>query len=77
MKGSAEILKEALALPTQARAALAESIIDSLDQQTDENAELEWLAEIDRRIKEIDNGSVEMIPWEEAKRRLWTKLSPK
>ncbi len=37
-RDAAEILKEALALPAEARAALADSLLDSLDTEVDENA---------------------------------------
>jgi hypothetical protein len=36
---AAEILKDALALPTEARAALAGSLLESLDTEVDEDAE--------------------------------------
>ncbi len=36
------ILKDALALPTEARAALAGSLLDSLDGEVDEDAEAAW-----------------------------------
>jgi Putative addiction module component len=39
---AAEILKDALALPTEARAALAESLLESLDTEVDEDAEAAW-----------------------------------
>lgn len=35
----AEILKDALALPTEARAALAGSLLESLDTEVDEDSE--------------------------------------
>lgn len=35
-----QILKDALALPPEARAALADSLLDSLDTSVDEQAEL-------------------------------------
>ena len=38
-RDAAEILKDALALPTEARAALAGSLLDSLDTDVDEDAE--------------------------------------
>ena len=37
-RDAAEILKDALALPTEARAALAGSLLDSLDTEVDEDA---------------------------------------
>jgi putative addiction module component len=49
----AEILKEALKLPSEARAALAGTLLDSLDETVDRDAELAWEAEIGTRLKEI------------------------
>lgn len=65
-----KLLNEALKLPPEARAALAGSLLESLDQEVDENAEAAWSAEISKRLREIDSGSVRMIPWSEVRRRL-------
>jgi putative addiction module component (TIGR02574 family) len=71
MKGdAAKILKEALALPTEARAALASSLLDSLDTDVDEDAEAAWATEVNRRAAELDSGAVKTIPWAEVRRRL-------
>jgi len=59
---AAEILKEALALPTEARAALAGSLLDSLDTEVDEDAEAAWATEVTRRVTELDSGAVKTIP---------------
>jgi putative addiction module component (TIGR02574 family) len=67
---AAEILKDALALPTEARAALAGSLLDSLDTEVDEDAEAAWAAEVSRRVGELDSGMVQTIPWAEVRRRL-------
>ena len=67
---SVELLREALKLPPEARAALAGSLIDSLDQEVDEGAEAAWEAEIERRLAELDSGSVKPVPWSEARRRI-------
>lgn len=64
------LLKEALKLPPEARAALAGSLLDSLDQEVDENAEAAWQVEIDRRLRELDSGTVKPVPWSEARRRI-------
>ncbi len=63
----AEILNEALKLPADARAALAGTLIDSLDDSVDADAESAWETEIARRLREIDEGKVKMIPWAEAR----------
>ncbi len=66
----AEILKEALKLSPEARAALAGTLIDSLDEVVDRDAESAWEAEIVMRLKEIDEGKVNLIPWAEARARI-------
>jgi putative addiction module component (TIGR02574 family) len=66
----AEILKEALKLPPEARAALAGTLLDSLDDIVDQDAETAWEAEIVMRLKEIDEGKVIMVPWAEARARI-------
>jgi len=65
-----EILKEALKLPPEARAALAGTLLDSLDETVDRDAESAWEAEIVMRLKEIDEGKVNLIPWAEARARI-------
>lgn len=65
-----ELLKKALALPPEARAALAGSLLESLDDTVDEAAEEEWNKEIARRIQELDSGKVKPIPWAEARRQV-------
>jgi len=65
-----DLLKEALKLPPEARAALAASLLDSLDQEVDEDAEAAWHAEIDGRLKDLDSGKVKPVPWSEARRRI-------
>jgi len=65
-----ELLKKALALPAEARAALAGSLLDSLDDTVDVSAEEEWNKEIARRIAELDSGKVKPISWAEARRQV-------
>jgi putative addiction module component (TIGR02574 family) len=71
-----ELLKKALALPPEARAALASSLFESLDEEpADEGVEAAWSEEIKRRIEDIESGKAEMIPYEEVRRRLAALLS--
>ncbi len=65
-----DLLKEALKLPPEARAALAGYLLESLDQEVDEGAEAAWQVEIDRRLRELDSGKVKPIPWSEARRKI-------
>jgi putative addiction module component (TIGR02574 family) len=71
MKRAADkVLKDALELPVEARAALVDSLLDSLDPALDPDAEKLWQAEILRRAREIDEGTVQLIPWSELRSRL-------
>jgi len=65
-----KLLDEALDLPQEARAALAASLIDSLDDDVDEGAEAAWETEIAQRVQEVREGKVEMVPWSEARRQI-------
>jgi putative addiction module component (TIGR02574 family) len=69
-RDAAEILKNALDLPPEARAALIGSLVESLDTEVDEDAEEAWCVEIRRRLEEIDNGAAKLVPWSEARRLL-------
>jgi putative addiction module component (TIGR02574 family) len=71
---AAEVLSDALALPAEARAALIDSLVDSLHQAIDEGAEEAWKEEIDRRLQQIDGGAVELVSWEAARRRSRSRL---
>jgi putative addiction module component (TIGR02574 family) len=64
-----ELLKKAMALTPQARADLASSLIDSLDQTVDEDVEAAWQEEIARRVEELESGKVKTSPWTEVRRR--------
>lgn len=69
-----ELLRDALSLPPEARAALADSLLDSLDTEVDEDAADCWREEIHRRLEQIDSGAVEFVPWDEALLTLRARL---
>ena len=73
-RDASEILKEALALPLEARAALADYLWDSLDPEVDSDVEESWRHEIRRRLIDLDSGAVAAVPWAEARARLLAKL---
>jgi putative addiction module component (TIGR02574 family) len=66
----AEILKKALDLPPEARAAIAGSLLDSLDQTVDDDAESAWENEVLLRLKDLEEGTVNPVPWAEARGRI-------
>lgn len=69
-----DVLKRAMALPSEARAALAGALLESLDETVDESAEAEWDREIARRIEELDSGRVRTISWADARREIAATL---
>ena len=70
-----ELLQKALALPEADRAALAGSLLESLDQVVDADAEVAWRDEISRRISDLDSGRAKTVPWEELRNRLTARLA--
>jgi putative addiction module component (TIGR02574 family) len=65
-----KLLKEALKLSPEARAALASSLLESLDEAVDEGAEAAWAEEISKRVRELDSGAVAPVPWPGARRMI-------
>lgn len=65
-----DLLKKALELPAEARAALAGSLLESLDETVDPLAEREWNEEIMRRIRELDSGRVKPVSWADARSQI-------
>ena len=65
-----QLLAEMLRLPSEQRAALAGELIQSLDQEVDEDAAAAWSVEISRRLERLDSGRATTVPWSEARRRI-------
>lgn len=62
---SEQILKDALALPPQERAALLERLLISFQSSPDPNLEELWLREAEERLEAYDRGELETVPMEE------------
>ena len=63
-----QLLAELLQLPAQVRARLAESLIASLDEDTE--VEQAWGAEVERRVAGLDAGNARTRPADEVLRSL-------
>jgi putative addiction module component (TIGR02574 family) len=74
MQDAQELLKKALALPDRERADLAGGLIDSLDDNVDENAEAAWQEEIVRRLEDVQSGKVKTTSWDEVRQKGRTLL---
>ena len=55
-----KIVSEALGLPAQARAFVAEKLIESLDAEPGEELSPAWREEVSKRCREIEQGLVEL-----------------
>lgn len=76
MELSAEqIAQAALALPSDARALLADRLVESLDPADEGPIRQLWTAEAMRRRDEVRNGQVRTIPAEEALARVKRSVS--
>ncbi|MFO0592032.1 MAG: addiction module protein [Polyangiaceae bacterium] len=66
------VLAAALRLPVKARAAVVVELLESLDavEQPAEEVEAAWAEEIQKRLDEVDAGTVTPVPWTEARRRI-------
>lgn len=83
MSAFASLLTQALQLPHDERAELAMQLLRSLEpdnegELTTDEWEAAWSAEIDRRVREVDDGRVELLDGDEvhAAVRAWLDARP-
>jgi putative addiction module component (TIGR02574 family) len=72
-RSARELFEEALRLDPEERATLMRLLIENLDAESEEGVEDAWRVEIERRMAELDSGSVQTIPWEELRARLYRR----
>ena len=69
-----DLLKRAMALPMEERAALANTLLDSLeapdDPVPDSSIEAAWDEEVERRMSDLKAGKAVTVPWEKLHREL-------
>jgi putative addiction module component (TIGR02574 family) len=65
-----QIADEALSLPSEARALLADRLVESLDPSEDGNVRQLWVTEALRRRDDVRSGRVKTIPSDEALARV-------
>jgi len=61
-----QLTQEALSLSNEARLQLVEELLISLEASVDPSIQSEWIAEVQSRWENIQNGSVQTIPGDEA-----------
>ena len=70
-----EVFRDATELPEGDRARLAGLLIESLEGDPDPDVESAWASEIERRVADLDAGTVKTIPWEEVRQKLLDRLN--
>lgn len=61
-----QIAEEALALPSESRALLADKLVESLDTAALSPSDKTWLAAAKRRRDEVRSGKTQTVPGDEA-----------
>jgi hypothetical protein len=49
---------------------LAHCLISSLDQPKDKNVDAEWIKLAQKRLEDLENGSVKPVSWESIKQKV-------
>ena len=68
-----KVKDDALQLPLEDRSCLASRLLESLDD--DDEVSPEWLEEIRRRVKEVEDGTAKMVPHEEVMANVRARLA--
>lgn len=74
MSSVSDLFKQAADLSEEDRATLAGLLIESLEGEVDPDVEQAWADEVQRRVAELDAGSVETIRWETVRTDLLRRL---
>ncbi len=65
-----ELAEEALSLPSEERATLADRLVESLDPADDANLHRVWGVEAMRRLADVREGRVQSVDGEDALKRV-------
>jgi hypothetical protein len=70
-----KVIDEALLLPADARVGLVDKIIESLNLPTRPEIDRLWAEEAEKRVKQIDQGEVELILGEDVFSKIRNKYA--
>ena len=70
-----KLLDEALDLPTDDRMQLIDKLLQSTNIPLHSGIDKAWSEEVERRNREIENGSVKLIPGEEVIKKVKQRFS--
>jgi len=67
------VIEEALSLPADVRLSLVEKLLTSLNLPIDKEIDRLWAEEAERRVSQIEEGKVKLVPGEEVFNRIRAK----
>jgi putative addiction module component (TIGR02574 family) len=67
------VIEEALSLPADIRLSLVEKLLTSLNLPIDEEIDRLWAEEAERRVSQIEEGKIKLVPGEEVFDRIRSK----
>lgn len=70
IRNNAKVISDALSLPPESRAKLAEQLLESLDDPKQREIDRLWADEAEDRIDAYERGELKAIPGQEVFRRL-------
>lgn len=70
-----DLIAEAISLPIEERALVADSLLKSLNPPESE-IDKKWAAVAKRRLSEIQDGAVQAISGEDVFDKIWKRFSP-
>ena len=72
-RSARELFEEAMKLDPEDRELLIRLLIESVHAESDQDVDDAWRVEIERRMAELDSGTVQTVPWEELRARLYRR----
>ena len=64
-----DIIKAAVKLPQKDRVRVVERLLNTLEPEAEQDVDAAWAAEIERRSREIKEGTVRLLPWKAVRSR--------
>lgn len=65
-----EIIEEALKLDPGERAQVAHELLDSLDGGANGGLDADWIGELERRARDIEEGRTDLVSWPEGRQEI-------
>jgi putative addiction module component (TIGR02574 family) len=75
MSAAERVISEALALPVSDRAKVVHRLLESLESVPDDELDSTWLAELESRADQVENGQVTPVSWEAARESITSELN--